>query len=63
MELKIKLKLFRRRRNGHINQLEKAIAATHGDIVKHVLEGDQDKAQLKARLFLKYNRRLKYITA
>jgi hypothetical protein len=63
MELKIRLKLFKKRKNVHINQLEKAIAATHGDIVKHVLEGNQDKAQLKARLFLKYNRRLKYISA
>jgi hypothetical protein len=63
MELKIKLKLFRRRRNGHINQLQRAIAATHSDIVKHVLDGDQTKAQLKAKLFLKYNRRLRYIQA
>ena len=63
MELKIKLKLFKRRRNGHINQLEKAIAVTHGDIVKHVLAEEPDLAKLKARLFLKYNRRLKYISA
>ena len=45
------------------NQLEKAIAVTHGDIVRHVLAEEPDLAKLKARLFLKYNRRLKYISA
>jgi len=47
----------------HIKILEIAIARLHGDIVKQVLKDDQDKTKLKAMLFLKYSRRLNYITA
>ena len=62
MELTIKLNLSEsRRKKAHKKQLELAIAGTHNDIVIHTLNGDYNLAKLKAKLFLKYNRRLKYL--
>ncbi len=62
MELTIRLNLSEsRRKKAHKKQLEIAIAGTHSDIVIHTLNGDYDLAKLKAKLFLKYNRRLKYL--
>lgn len=62
MELTIKLNLLEsRRKKAHKKQLEIAIASTHSDIVLHTVNGDYHLAELKAKLFLKYNRRLKYL--
>ena len=62
MELTIRLNLTEsRRKKAHKKQLELAIAGTHSDIVLHALNGDYHLAELKAKLFLKYNRRLKYL--
>lgn len=62
MELTIRLNLTEsRRKKAHKRQLELAIAGTHSDIVLHTLNGDHHLAELKAKLFLKYNRRLKYL--
>jgi len=62
MELTIRLNLSEsRRKKAHKKQLELAIAGTHNDIVIHTLNGDYNLAKLKAKLFLKYNRRLKYL--
>ena len=62
MELTIKLNLLEsRRKKAHKNYLETAIAATHSSIVKHVLDGNIKLAKTKSKLFLKYNRRLKYL--
>jgi len=62
MELTIRLNLTEsRRKKAHKNKLEIAIASMHSDIVLHTLDGDYHLAQLKAKLFLKYNRRLKYL--
>jgi|TARA_R100000541_G_scaffold31463_1_gene40320 hypothetical protein len=63
MELKIKLTLSGNRKRKHLRTLELAIAGTHCDIVKHVLKNESDLAELKAKLFLKYSRRFKYLTA
>ena len=61
MELTIKLNLLEsRRKKAHKNYLAAAIADTHNSIVKDVISGaDRLKLNNKARLFLKYNRRLK----
>lgn len=62
MELTIRLNITEsRRKKAHKNQLELAIASMHNDIVLHTLNGDYHLAELKAKLFLKYNRRLKYL--
>mgnify|MGYP006906264658 FL=1 len=62
MELTIKLNFSEsQRKKAHKKQLELAIAGTHSDIVLHTLNGDYHLAELKAKLFLKYNRRLKYL--
>ena len=62
MELTIKLNLLEsQRKKAHKKQLELAIAGTHSDIVVHTINGDLRLAKLKAKLFLKYNRRLKYL--
>jgi hypothetical protein len=63
MELKIKLTLSGSRKRKHLRTLELAIAEAHCDIVKHVLNQDPELAKLKAKLFLKYSRRFKYLTA
>jgi len=62
MELTIKLNLSEsQRKKAHKKQLELAITETHNDIVSHTLNGNYHLAKLKAKLFLKYNRRLKYL--
>jgi hypothetical protein len=62
MELTIKLNLTEsRRKKAHKKYLELAIASTHGNIVTHLLNGDIKLAKIKSKLFLKYNRRLKYL--
>jgi len=62
MELTIKLNLLEsRRKKSHKKYLELAIAGTHSDIVAHVLNGNIKLAKTKSKLFLKYNRRLKYL--
>ena len=62
MELTIKLNLLEsKRKRAHKKELELAVAKTHSDIVLHTLNNECDLAQLKAKLFLKYNRRLKYL--
>ena len=62
MELTIKLNLSEsQRKKARKKQLELAIASMHNDIVLHTLNGNYHLAELKAKLFLKYNRRLKYL--
>ena len=62
MALTIKLNLLEsRRKKAHKKYLEIAIASTHSDIVLHVLNGSIKLAKIKSKLFLKYNRRLKYL--
>ena len=63
MELAIKLKLLEsQRKQRHKKVLEQAIHELHNNIVLHVVEDDFKMAKIKSQLFLKYNRRLKYLS-
>jgi hypothetical protein len=63
MELAVKLKLIEsRRKREHKKVLEAAIADLHNSIVTHVIEENFEMAKIKSQLFLKYNRRLKYLS-
>lgn len=63
MELAIKLKLIEsRRKQAHKKVLEQAIAELHNQIVMCVVTEDFNMAKIKSQLFLKYNRRLKYLS-
>jgi hypothetical protein len=59
------LKLKRRRRKlRHINLLQETIVELNNSIVRDVISSDYqgDSLQNKAKLLLKYNRRLRLIT-
>ena len=63
MELAIKLKLIEsRRKRQHKRILEQAITNLHNSIVLYVIEDNYEMAKIKSQLFLKYNRRLKYLS-
>lgn len=63
MELAIKLKLIEsRRKRQHKKILEQAITELHNSIVLYVIEDNYEMAKIKSQLFLKYNRRLKYLS-
>jgi len=63
MELAIKLKLIEsRRKRQHKRVLEQAITELHNSIVLYVIEDNYEMAKIKSQLFLKYNRRLKYLS-
>lgn len=63
MELAIKLKLIEsRRKRQHKKILEQAITELHNSIVLYVIEDNYKMAKIKSQLFLKYNRRLKYLS-
>ena len=63
MELAIKLKLIEsRRKQAHKKVLELAVAELHNQIVVCVIEENFNMAKIKSQLFLKYNRRLKYLS-
>jgi hypothetical protein len=63
MELAIKLKLIEsRRKRQHKRILEQAITELHNSIVLYVIEDNYEMAKIKSQLFLKYNRRLKYLS-
>jgi len=63
MELAIKLKLIEsRRKRQHKKVLEQAITELHNSIVLYVIEDNYEMAKIKSQLFLKYNRRLKYLS-
>tara|TARA_R100001198_G_scaffold25519_1_gene13295 strand:+ start:2355 stop:2549 length:195 start_codon:yes stop_codon:yes gene_type:complete len=63
MELAIKLKLIEsRRKRQHKRILEQAITDLHNSIVLYVIEDNYEMAKIKSQLFLKYNRRLKYLS-
>ena len=52
----------RKRKQQHVNYLEKRINQLHNEVVKDILKGnDKLKVYNKARLLKKYNRRLKLI--
>ena len=63
MELAVKLKLIEsRRKRQHKKILEQAITELHNSIVLYVIEDNYEMAKIKSQLFLKYNRRLKYLS-